>query len=74
VNPQQEAQADALQVATGLSSLSAKLRSRGENPDKVFAEIKSDFDRLKADGTLEIMMSLLGKQMPAETPQPAQPE
>jgi hypothetical protein len=47
VNPQQEAQADALQVATGLSSLSAKLRARGENPDKVFAEIAADFKKLK---------------------------
>jgi len=48
VNPQQEANADALQVATGLSSLSAKLRARGENPEKVFAEIASDFAALKA--------------------------
>jgi lambda family phage portal protein len=48
VNPQQEANADALQVATGLSSLSAKLRARGENPDKVFAEIAADFTKLKA--------------------------
>ncbi|MGK2897214.1 MAG: phage portal protein [Burkholderiaceae bacterium] len=47
VNPQQEANADALQVATGLSSLSAKLRARGENPEKVFAEIGSDFQKLK---------------------------
>jgi len=46
VNPAQEANADALQVATGLSSLSAKLRARGENPDKVFAEIGADFNRL----------------------------
>jgi lambda family phage portal protein len=47
VNPQQEATADALQVATGLSSLSAKLRARGENPAKVFAEIAADFTTLK---------------------------
>lgn len=47
VNPQQEANADALQVATGLSSLSSKLRARGENPEKVFAEIGADFEKLK---------------------------
>jgi len=58
VNPQQEAQADALQVATGLSSLSAKLRARGENPAKVFAEIKSDFDTLKELGVLDILFFL----------------
>jgi capsid protein len=38
VNPLQEAQADALQIANGLSSISAKLRARGENPDRVFAK------------------------------------
>jgi lambda family phage portal protein len=58
VNPQQEANADALQVATGLSSLSAKLRARGENPEKVFAEIKSDFDTLQKLGVLDILFFL----------------
>lgn len=58
VNPAQEAQADALQVATGLSSLSAKLRARGENPAKVFAEIKTDFDTLKELGVLDILFFL----------------
>jgi lambda family phage portal protein len=47
VNPQQEAMSDALQVATGLSSLSSKLRARGENPATVFAEIGADFQVLK---------------------------
>jgi lambda family phage portal protein len=58
VNPQQEAQADALQVATGLSSLSAKLRARGENPDKVFTEIADDFQKLKDLGVLDILFFL----------------
>jgi hypothetical protein len=48
VNPQQEAQADALQVAVGLSSLSAKHRARGDDPEKVFEEIASDFKKLAA--------------------------
>ncbi len=58
VNPQQEAQADALQVATGLSSLSAKLRARGENPRKVFQEIADDFARLKELGVLDTLFFL----------------
>lgn len=58
VNPQQEAQADALQVANGLSSLSAKLRARGENPQKVFQEIADDFARLKELGVLDTLMFL----------------
>lgn len=58
VNPIQEAQADAQQIAAGLSSISAKLRARGENPAKVFAEIKSDFDTLKELGVLDILFFL----------------
>ncbi len=58
VNPQQEAQSDALQVATGLSSLSAKLRARGENPDKVFGEIATDFEKLRELGVLDILFFL----------------
>jgi lambda family phage portal protein len=58
VNPQQEAQADLMQIAGGLTSISAKLRARGDDPDKVFAEIKKDFDRLKSDGTLDILFFL----------------
>lgn len=58
VNPAQEANADALQVATGLSSLSAKLRARGENPGKVFAEIASDFQKLKDLGVLDTLLFL----------------
>jgi lambda family phage portal protein len=48
VNPLQEAQSDALQVATGLTSLSAKHRSRGDDPEKVFAQITDDFKKLGA--------------------------
>ncbi|MFC5498141.1 phage portal protein [Caenimonas terrae] len=63
VNPQQEATADALQVATGLSSLSAKLRARGENPESVFKEIGEDFQKLKDmkvgdDNVLDILFFL----------------
>jgi lambda family phage portal protein len=58
VNPQQEAEADIKQVSAGLSSLSAKLRARGENPDTVFAELASDFEKLKALGVLDTLFFL----------------
>ena len=58
VNPQQEAAADALQVATGLASLSSKLRARGENPDRVFEEIAADFGKLKVLGVLDTLFFL----------------
>ena len=75
VNPQQEAQADALQVATGLSSLSSKLRARGENPDKVFAEIADDFQKLRDLGVLDTLMALqkipaAGGDEPTQEPTP----
>lgn len=46
VNPLQETQADALQVANGLTSLSAKIRARGDDPQKVFQEWGDDFEAL----------------------------
>jgi lambda family phage portal protein len=58
VNPLQETQADALQIANGLSSLSAKLRARGENPDRVFREIADDFQKLKDSGALDVLFFL----------------
>ena len=68
VNPEQEAAADALQVSTGLSSLSAKLRARGENPAKVFAELGRDFNTLQAIKVGEI--SLLDILLFKETKKP----
>ena len=58
VNPQQEAQADVLQINSGLASLSSKLRARGENPAKVFEEIAADFAKLKDLGVLDTLMFL----------------
>jgi lambda family phage portal protein len=57
-NPLQEATADLLQVSGGLTSISAQIRARGDDPDKVFAQIKKDFDRLRTDGTLDILFFL----------------
>lgn len=59
VNPMQDVQADAMEVASGFASISEKLRRRGYSPDLVFAEIKSDFERLKKDDTLDYLLMLL---------------
>lgn len=64
VNPKDDVTADQLQIASGLTSVSETLRRRGYKPDEVFKEIKADFDRLKADGTLDILMTLQARQAP----------
>jgi capsid protein len=56
VNPQQDVQADIAEISVGLSSVSEKLRRRGYNPDDVFAEIASDFKKLKDLGVLDILL------------------
>ena len=58
VNPVQDVAADLDEISGGLSSFSEKLRQRGYKPDMVFAELKSDMDRLKKDGTLDMIMML----------------
>lgn len=56
VNPQQDVQADIDLVSVGLSSISELLRQRGYDPDTVFAEIASDFDKLKKLGVMDILL------------------
>lgn len=56
VNPQQDVSADIAEISVGLASVSEKLRRRGYNPDDVFAEIASDFDKLKALGIMDILL------------------
>lgn len=58
VNPEQDVKADMAEISAGLSSLSEKLRRRGYDPEVVFTEIRSDFDRLKKDGVLDILAFL----------------
>lgn len=58
VNPVQDVAADLDEISGGLSSFSEKLRQRGYKPEMVFAELKSDMDRLKKDGTLDMIMML----------------
>lgn len=64
INPLHDAQADAAEIATGLSSLSEKLRQRGLVPDLVYAEIKQDIERLRADGVLDVLMALQKARAP----------
>lgn len=56
VNPLQDVQADVAEISAGLSSISEKLRQRGYDPDTVFAEVGSDFDKLKKLGVLDILL------------------
>lgn len=58
VNPVQDVAADLDEIAGGLSSYSEKLRQRGYKPELVFAELKSDMERLKSDGTLDLLVML----------------
>ena len=64
VNPEQDVKANLAEVSGGFTSTSEILRRRGYKPELVFAEMKSDFDRLRADGTLEVMLQLQTNQAP----------
>jgi len=58
VNPVDDVRADLDEVSGGLSSLSEKLRQRGYKPDLVFSELKTDLDRLQADGVLPLLFAM----------------
>lgn len=58
VNPVQDVAADAAEIAAGLASPSEKLRQRGYKPELVFAELKTDLDRLQADGVLPLLFAM----------------
>lgn len=58
VNPVQDVAADLDEIGGGLSSISEKLRRRGYKPAAVFAEIKTDYEQLKKDGTLDFILML----------------
>lgn len=47
IDPLKDIKADKEEVLGGMSSLSAKIRERGENPDEVFDEIGSEREKLK---------------------------
>lgn len=74
VNPEQDVKADLAEISGGLSTISEKLRRRGYKPELVFAELKSDFDRLRKDGTLDLLLQLQTGQAPTVQPASATPK
>lgn len=64
VNPEQDVKADLGEISGGLSSISEKLRRRGYKPEQVFSELKSDFERLRKDGILDLLLQLQTGQAP----------
>jgi lambda family phage portal protein len=72
INPVQDVQADADEIAAGLASPSEKLRKRGYQPEAVFKEIGDDFAKLKASGALEYL-AFLSKKAPGAEAKPADP-
>jgi lambda family phage portal protein len=70
INPVQDVEADAAEIAAGLSSISEKLRQRGYNPDAVFAELGRDYEKLKASGALEYLGFLKNKAAAQATSAP----
>lgn len=68
VNPLQDVEADAAEVASGLSSLSEKLRQRGYQPDAVFAEMGEDYQKLAQSGAINLLQLLLTKGKTNEPP------
>ena len=72
VNPEQDVKADLAEISGGLTTISEKLRKRGYKPELVFDELKRDVDRLRADGTLDIMLQIQTGQATA-TPAPKTP-
>jgi lambda family phage portal protein len=64
VNPEQDVKADLAAVSGGFTSISEILRRQGYKPELVFSEMKTDFDRLRTDGTLEILLQLQTNQAP----------
>ena len=66
VNPVQDVAADLSEIKGGLCSISEKIRQRGYDPELVFSELKTDLQRLNADGTLPLLAALLGAQNPLD--------
>jgi lambda family phage portal protein len=62
VDPGKETASENESIAGGLTSFSEVIRRRGYKPEAVFAELKRDIDTLRGDGTLEVLLSLLGKK------------
>ena len=66
VNPVQDVAADLSEIKGGLCSISEKIRQRGYDPEMVFTELRTDLERLKADGTLPLLAAWLGAVNPID--------
>lgn len=63
VNPHQDIKAETEAIAAGLLTQSESLRRRGYKPAKVFAEMGSDYEAMRASGALG-MMAFMGNRPP----------
>lgn len=70
IQPEQEVNADIKEIGAGLATISGKLRGRGEDPKKIFAQWKKDMDQLKSDGTWEFMLFLMKGNLPTPGAEP----
>lgn len=63
VDPLKDVNAARQEIAAGITSLSETIRTRGEDPERVFAEIAAERERLKAFG---IVTDLIADPLPEE--------
>lgn len=66
IQPDQEVKADIAEIGQGLSTISDKLRQRGEDPQRVFKQWAEDMATLKASGAWEFMLFLTKGNLPTE--------
>lgn len=65
-NPLQDAQADLVEIAGGLSSFSEKVRQRGYKPEALHAELAADLKRFQQLGILDLLLLLQKGRAPSE--------
>jgi lambda family phage portal protein len=58
VNPMQEVAAEQAEIAVGLSTVSEKIRQRGEDPDRVFAERAEEIKKMRELGIYDVSLFL----------------
>lgn len=73
VNPLDDVQADLHEVAGGLCSFSEKIRRRGDDPIKVFAELETDIKRFRDMGIWDALVMMLKGKPVTDSGDPAKP-
>jgi lambda family phage portal protein len=58
VNPEQDVKAEQAEIAVGLATVSEKLRQRGEDPARVFAERAAEIKKMKELGIFDVSLFL----------------